>query len=432
MLKKVLIILGVLLLSIAGFFYYHIEKMERIEQAEREAQAKQDAKDLEPFSGDVNTFPIASGIADGVNVLALNEALVEPEVEIAIVTDLPTAELYIGLQGQSTSQYEKRFFQRSIFYDSAMNFSRVPDLQAVHYYFDDQVITITRTAFAEVLGDAQIESLTDTKVWETEIVGKLLDINFMNEFMTNTAAVQKGGLKPLALIETMPEMLLYLKMELGVEKTNLEQLPFEIVKPILFEVDQVFQLYPELDGYITTIEVTDQIDPERFMELQPAFDFKSASIRLNSRWYSEMDKLEENWELGVETEFYPEGTESETIVVHELTHGLEAYIIGTRYQDSPAQEQIDAWENSTVSKEIISSAYAKVSPVLVPGTSEDAAVEDISEYAATGGPSEALAEAAHDVYDNGKRADAMSKAMVEELNTMLTSVSGEKHQLMLE
>ncbi len=431
--KKGLFILCLLLLSVVGLVRYHTMQLEQIEQAKIEAQAKQDAKDLAPFSKDVSTLPIASGVADSANVISLNEALVPPNVELDIVTDLPTAQLYIGFEGQIVKQYNKDFFLRSIYYASAMNFSRIHDLQAVHFYFDDQIITVSRVAFADALGaDVSIDSLVDVVVWETQIVGKLLDKEYLKQFINEVTTVEKGGLAPLEEIQIMPELLLYLEMKLGVEETNLAQLPFEVVKPMLVEMDRVVQLYPELDGYITAIDVTDQIDAERFMELQPAVDFDSASIRLSSSWYSDMDDLEENWRLGIATDFYPDGTESDTIVVHELTHGLESYIIGARYEELTTEERIGIWESSTVSKEIISSAYAKVSPQLASGTTEEKAVADISGYAATGGPSEALAEAAHDVYDNGDSAEAMSIAMVEELNKVLTSVSGTQHSLVFE
>lgn len=102
-------------------------------------------------------------------------------------------------------------------------------------------------------------------------------------------------------------------------RVRLTGMPIEEARKVGRSVDDFCERCPAMKGHIRAIEM-DKLGSETY-----AHEMASA-IGLNSTWYTNSEKFTKQYESDLRSKFHPEGTSTESVLYHELTHCLETYV----------------------------------------------------------------------------------------------------------
>jgi len=421
--KFLLLLIAVTIFVSSGYYFYQYQQKEAAKQqliVEAKAKARKEAKILAPFTADIVDLAVfqPADLSDRFNFKALNEEMPNFD-EVYLEIDSAEAVLYMSVPSLTTD-VDEDYFQRTLFYVAANNFVLVPSLQQLVIFYSDQTFTIDRSAVIQEIQFEDLSVLQDSEKWKQHVIKHLLDQDSMKRFVEATHA-REGGLPSASELSRDEELLLYLYTNLGIQKSNLHELDFDFAKEMVMALEKIHGQYPDIKGYVTVIEYTDEIADDRWMEMTPTSSFNHGGIAINKSSFADLKSVADDWQISLDYNFSPKGTSYRTMIVHEMAHALEAYLVYHQYSKYTDREP--AWDEGKIARELVNTAYDKVVPTLERKVSQDRLLQQISEYAFDGGPSEALAEAFHDVYDNGNNAHVYSLAIVDELNARLKEIS---------
>lgn len=229
----------------------------------------------------------------------------------------------------------------------------------------------------------------------------------------------------------------------GIYAVNLGEMDVETAKDVEKAVKYIYERYPIIKGTLTNISLSN-IDTfktgiiaetryktyiENVNESSNIYNVVKFEIILSASSFLNREQLIEKCEAGVETNYWPEGMDISTLIVHELSHQvLDAYIMeyyGFDHNYFITEDNEEAYidyindglaANQTVSKMVVETAYnnwLKTNP----GKDMTDFCKSISGYAQglqeDGGISypETVAEALADIYLNGDNASSASHAI---------------------
>lgn len=228
----------------------------------------------------------------------------------------------------------------------------------------------------------------------------------------------------------------------GIFAVNLGEMDVETAKDVEKAVKYMYKRYPMLKGKLTNITLSNinsfkngHIALTQYREYIVNGDFSQTpyvmkfEILLSASMFLNREELLEKCTEGAETNYWPEGMDISTLVVHELSHQvLNAYMMNYfGYEDVyyVTDDNRDGFSyyitdglkmNQTVAKMVVDEAYNQWEKDN-PGKSYEDFCKSISGYAQgikeDGGISysETVAEALADIYLNGKKASKASQAI---------------------
>lgn len=228
----------------------------------------------------------------------------------------------------------------------------------------------------------------------------------------------------------------------GIYAVNLGEMDKKTAKDVEKAVKYMYKRYPSLKGTLTNITLANldtftsghiALTQTREYIINEQFGATPFVVKheilLSASSFMDREALLNKCAYGVETDYWPEGMDISTLVVHELAHQvLNSYIMkyyefeNVYYVTEENKEAFSEYlmdglaANQTVAKMVVESAYNNWL-VENPGRSYEDFCKSISGYAQglqeDGGFSytETVAEALADIYLNGKKASSASHAI---------------------
>lgn len=111
-------------------------------------------------------------------------------------------------------------------------------------------------------------------------------------------------------------------------EVNLKGVDPELAEGITKQVKTVLDRYPNMKQAIGGFVANDATD-EMFADNEKAmacYSSNSTRIHLNRAFFKDKAVLEEAYAKSVERKFHPEGTNADSIVVHEMGHAIDRYV----------------------------------------------------------------------------------------------------------
>lgn len=107
---------------------------------------------------------------------------------------------------------------------------------------------------------------------------------------------------------------------------NLKGIDIETAKKVYSIYKRMIESFPIMKGKLFGVEVTDQGIKEN--AYATCSSFVGGHIKLNSRYFKDIEVLRQCYAKDVKTGFHPSETTAEAILYHELGHGLDGILTG--------------------------------------------------------------------------------------------------------
>ena len=120
------------------------------------------------------------------------------------------------------------------------------------------------------------------------------DVSHVEERMNATGSIEPGG------------------------KVSLKGLPVEQAREIGRSADDFCDRCPAMKGHIRAIQIGNLGSTTYAQE-------QAGAVAINSRFYTDTNRFERQYESDLRSGFHPEGTTTKSVLYHELTHCLETY-----------------------------------------------------------------------------------------------------------
>ena len=234
-----------------------------------------------------------------------------------------------------------------------------------------------------------------------------------------------------------------LEQKYNIASVNFCDISLDEAKKISEVITKVYSLFPGIDGYLTNIAVTNDINKTKYVAyFQPVYQFVNSTnkieeynrvnktqILLNSYYFVNDDNLSkkviDNW--------YVSDATWNSLIAHEFGHyilfvsllkseGVNGITLVTKNNENQVNKVIEMVNNQTYSKKIIDGAIKNYNDSYNSNITVEEFAELISNYASSKNArgnlvyDEIIAEAVHDYYLHGSNANGASLKIIELLN----------------
>ena len=107
------------------------------------------------------------------------------------------------------------------------------------------------------------------------------------------------------------------------ERIGLKGLDLGCAKSIYKTHEQLFDKFPQLKGKLNAVGST-QLGGMTYA--QCSFGLGHGGVTVNTKYFSDMEKLAKSYEKDLQAGFHPKGTDFSAIVMHELGHAIDDYL----------------------------------------------------------------------------------------------------------
>lgn len=107
----------------------------------------------------------------------------------------------------------------------------------------------------------------------------------------------------------------------------------EAAKNIEKQCERIFKEFPQLKGFVEGLKVADFPKNNDKIYAMCQGTKKSAFIVFNKSFYSNKEKLNQSYAEQVEQNYHPAGTDSDSLIIHEMAHCICDYVAQKRGQD---------------------------------------------------------------------------------------------------
>ncbi len=316
-----------------------------------------------------------------------------------------------------------------------------------NYYFSESNIENTNTDQASVV-QASANSGSKTGKYSTAIITdnvysgiSVKNIDDAQKLINQDSINQKTSDYPKEIMDIENEII----SKYSITAVNLKEMDVEFAKELENVVKKIYEDYPGARGYLTNLTLTnlDMSQSGVIALFMPMFIFGTSNtsttrpwviktqVQLNAKYFLNPERIDAAVKTSSKTGHFPENATKYSPVAHEFGHYLSFIALLNYYstnsiliiRDNQIQNYYDIYKdfgNGTFSKKMLDEAYQNYLSSN-PNMEFDEWRGQISKYALakdTAGNyiyDETVAEAFHDVYLNGNKANIASIYIVEVL-----------------
>lgn len=216
----------------------------------------------------------------------------------------------------------------------------------------------------------------------------------------NTATAQKT----VGDVKDFTEFKKYMKTMYDIDVTaGVKKLDFEMVKEAMSGFESVAKDFPEVTKTIQQIRLSKS----------GIMSCNGEHITFNSDFFTNRTLMNRTIDRCVKNGWWPKNTNIASIGAHETAHGVEMVLLNLSGKYKTRMQIVTAWNGCYEARDIVKAACDEImkTPAGKGKTAYEIIKEGISEYGATGGNSETMAEAFADVASNGTNATEIAKAI---------------------
>ena len=316
-----------------------------------------------------------------------------------------------------------------------------------NYYFSENNIRNTDLE-QDSGGQASINSGSKTGKYSTAIITdnvysgiSVKNIADARNLINQDSINQKKGDYPKEIIDIENEII----SKYSITAVNLKEMDVEFAKELESVIKKIYEGYPGARGYLTNLTLTnlDMSQAGVIAMFIPIFTFGTSNttttrpwviktqVQLNAKYFLNPERIDVAVETSSKAGHFPKNATKYSPVAHEFGHYLSFIALLNHYstnsilviEDNQIQNYYDIYKDfgkGTFSKKMLEEAYQNYLSIN-PNIGFDEWRGQISQYAlakdTTGNYiyDETIAEAFHDVYLNGDKANIVSKHIVEVL-----------------
>lgn len=316
-----------------------------------------------------------------------------------------------------------------------------------NYYFSESNIETTDTGQTPVV-QAGTNSSSKTGKYSTAIITdnvysgiSVKNVDDARKLINQDSINQKKNDYPKEIMDIENEII----SKYSITAVNLKEMDVEFAKELESVIKKIYEDYPGARGYLTNLTLTnlDMSQSGVIALFMPIFTFGTSNtsttrpwviktqVQLNAKYFLNPERIDVAVETSSKAGHFPKNATKYSPVAHEFGHYLSFIALLNHYstnsilviEDNQLQNYYDIYKdfgNGTFSKKMLDEAYQNYLSSN-PNIGFDEWRGQISEYAlakdATGDYiyDETVAEAFHDVYLNGNKANIASKYIVEVL-----------------
>ncbi|WP_238884502.1 hypothetical protein [Clostridium sp. YIM B02551] len=178
--------------------------------------------------------------------------------------------------------------------------------------------------------------------------------NFGKEFgLTEELNNKTSDIVPKNGYNNSKEAKEYLMNNLGFEKVSFSGLKDDLGVMITRKIENVFNNFPELRGFINEIKVTSTKTAYASASLSYNRIEKEmhATLNISKVLMGDMETVNKYYLRDLKAKFHPKGTDAESIITHELGHFIE-FILNIKLGKGSIEDGINNIRNSTISREL--------------------------------------------------------------------------------
>jgi SPP1 gp7 family putative phage head morphogenesis protein len=108
------------------------------------------------------------------------------------------------------------------------------------------------------------------------------------------------------------------------EYNGLYRLDAEALKNLYDQLKTIYTKYPGMKDYVQDIDMTKYTGTEK--HIIAAWSHQYHTVTLNELYYGNLEKFKEIYEGQVNQNFHPVGTNSDSVIMHEMGHAIDDYI----------------------------------------------------------------------------------------------------------
>jgi len=220
---------------------------------------------------------------------------------------------------------------------------------------------------------------------------------------TQTASTAPAG-KTVGDVKDFAEFKKYMKTTYDIDVTaGVKKLDFEMVKEAMTGFESVAKDFPEVTKTIQQIRLSKS----------GIMSCNGEHITFNSDFFTNRTLMNRTIDRCVKNGWWPKNTNIASIGAHETAHGVEMVLIDLSGKYKTRMQIATAWNGCYEARDIVKAACDEImkTPAGKGKTAYEIIKDGISEYGATGGNSETMAEAFADVAANSTNATEIAKAI---------------------